>query len=296
MLQELLVLATAAVAGLAVTQAAGHVSFGPAPSRRLAGYLAPADTTAAETSRAARLDRALGLVPEQYARYLQCGAAGGPAGLLLLLGLPLVLALGAGALGYVLVDAFLKGRWRKARLSIESEIPTFVSRLGGQLLVTSSTEKALQEVTVTLNDDSLLRLWMEQLLAGLHMEGSRFLGAARERALAITPLLGLVVYEIGRLHETGGTGFAEAFATTAEEISAILEARSVASAKAEAARQAVLMMLGIMGGILILMLSSANVRAGFDDPLVQMVTLGSLGAMAFGYTYLNGMINDALEA
>ena len=60
-------------------------------------------------------------------------------------------------------------------------------------------------------------------------------------------------------------------------------------------RQAVLMMLGILGGIMLLMFSSPNIRQGFANVTVQVVTALAMAAMAFGYTFLNSMIDEALE-
>ena len=94
----------------------------------------------------------------------------------------------------------------------------------------------------------------------------------------------------------GGVGWGpRLFATTADELSSILEARAVAASKAEGARTAVLTMLVIMAVILGLMLSSPSIRAGFADPTAQIIALAALGAMAYGYFFLNGMIGEALE-
>jgi hypothetical protein len=210
--------------------------------------------------------------------------------------MPLAPALGGGALAYVLADEFLKGGPRKARLAIEQELPTFVSRLGGMLLVTGSPRAAVEEITATLIEGKPLRTWLERLLAGWQAQGEAFLAQAHLEANQISPLLGLTVYQIRRLAETGGAGAAKAFATTAEELSAILEARAVAGAKAEGARQAVLTMLGIMAVILGIMLSSPTIRQGYTDPTAQLVAAGALAVMGFGYVTLNSMIAEALEA
>jgi hypothetical protein len=209
--------------------------------------------------------------------------------------MPLVPALGGAGLSAILADEFLKGRARRARLAIERELPTFVSRLGGMLLVTSSPRLAVEETVNTLIEGQPLRLWLERLLAGWQTGGETYLATAHLEADKVSPLLGLTVYQIRRLAETGGAGFADAFATVAEELSAILEARAVAASKAEGARSAVLTMLAIMAVILGLMLSAPSIRAGYSDPTAQLVAAGALGAMAFGYAYLNGMIAEALE-
>jgi hypothetical protein len=288
---QLLVLLAAASAAATVAVTARQVALTPRTGQALAAYRAPATAGTTEVD----INSALGLVKPGYSRYVYAAVTLGALAALVLLGMPLVPAAGGSALAYILADEFLRGKTRKARLSIEGELPTFVSRLGGMLLVTSSPRAAVEEVTATLLPGRPLRTWMERLLAGWSSQGEAFLVNAHLEGNRISPLLGLTVYQIRRLAETGGAGFTKAFATTAEELSAILEARAVAGSKAEGARQAVLTMLAIMAVILGIMLSSPVIRQGYADPTSQMIAAGALGVMAFGYTQLNGMIADALE-
>jgi len=282
---------TALSAALTVAITARQVALAPRGGKALAAYRDGGAMPVVEVD----INSALGLVKPAYAKYLYLSVVGGAVLLLLLAGLPLAPALGGGALAYVLADEFLKGGPHKARLAIEQELPTFVSRLGGMLLVTGSPRAAVEEITATLIEGKPLRTWLERLLAGWQAQGEAFLAQAHLEANQISPLLGLTVYQIRRLAETGGAGAAKAFATTAEELSAILEARAVAGAKAEGARQAVLTMLVIMAVILGIMLSSPTIRQGYNDPTAQLVAAGALAVMGFGYVTLNGMIADALE-
>lgn len=302
--QEILLVAACALAGLTLTLVASriHISFSRAPSRALADYVAYANDAPESRSGEHLVDKdavillSLGLpVQENLLTTIRLGAGGIPVLLLMLFGFPLVPALGGGALIYILTDAYLNSQWRKMRVRIEGELPTFVSRLAGTLLVTGSPIKAISEVADTLNDDSQLNAWIQRMLSGTRMEGRQFFDQARAEAAIISPSLALVVFQMGRFFETGGAGFTKAFATTAEELSAILEARAIAGSKAESARQAVLMMLGIMGLIMLMMFSSPNIRQGFENVTVQVVTAAAMAAMAFGYSFLNSMIDEALE-
>ncbi|RME52561.1 MAG: hypothetical protein D6790_18545, partial [Caldilineae bacterium] len=264
-----------------------HLRLGPAPARVLARYLdaaQPEDSPSPSVSRERVILASLGLPPREGllpALKLSAGLLPGLA--LLLLGFPPVPAVGAGSLAAMLVHAGLEGRWRRFQMGIEAELPTFVSRLAATLLVTSSPLRALEEVTATLAEDSPLGAWMERLLAGLRTQGQSHLAQAREEAALLSPSLALVVFELGRFFETGGSGFARAFGATADQLAAILEARAVAGSKAESARSAVHTMLAIMGVILLLMLSSPVQRQGFAHPTAQLVTAASLAAMAYGY-------------
>ena len=302
--QEILLVAACALAGMTLAMMASriHISVSRAPSRALADYVAYANDDPAGRADDFLIDkeavilRSLGLpVQRNLLTMLRLGAGGGPMLLLMLVGFPLVPALGGGALCYILADAYLNGQWRKMRVRIEGELPTFVSRLAGTLLVTGSPIKAIAEVADTLSDDSPLNAWIQRMLAGTRLEGRQFFSQARAEAALISPSLALVIFQMGRFFETGGAGFTKAFATTADELSAILEARAIAGSKAESARQAVLMMLGILGGIMLLMFSSPNIRQGFANVTVQVVTALAMAAMAFGYSFLNSMIDEALE-
>lgn len=289
--QQLLVLLAALAAAATVAITARQVALAPRGGKALAAYRAEGAAPAVEVD----INQALGLVKPAYARYLYLLAVAGVAGVLLLAGMPLAPALGGGALAYVLADELLKGGPRKARLAIEQELPTFVSRLGGMLLVTGSPRAAVEEITATLLEGRPLRTWLERLLSGWQAQGEAFLAQAHLEANQISPLLGLTVYQIRRLAETGGAGATKAFATTAEELSAILEARAVASSKAAGARQSVLTMLVIMAVILGIMLASPTIRQGYRDPTAQLVAAGALAVMGFGYVTLNDMIAEALE-
>jgi len=288
--RQALALLAALAAAVTVAVVVERVRFARRANRALsASGAAPAPAIEVD------INSALGLVRPAYAPYVYAGAVLGALAALLLAGLPLAPAVGGAALAYVLADEFLKGRPRKVRLAIEQELPTFVSRLGGMLLVTAAPRTAVEEVTATLLEGRPLRVWLERLLAGWQARGESYLAAAHGEANAISPLLGLTVYQVRRLAETGSAGAARAFGTTAEELSAILEARAVAGAKAEAARQAVLTMLVIMAVILGIMLASPTIRQGYADPTAQLVAAGALAVMGFGYLTLNGMIADALE-
>ena len=287
----LVVLCAGAAAGTVATVLARVDLRASTRSRALAAYQAapPAEQARLE------INTALGLVQPAYSPFISIGVVAGALVGLLALGLPFVPALGGAALAYILAAEFLKGQVRKVRLGIEQELPTFVSRLGGMLLVTNAPRQALEEVTGTLLEGRPLRIWLEQLLAQWSAGGDSVLATAHLEANRISPLLGLTVYQIRRLTETGGAGFTRAFATTAEELSAILEARAVAGSKAEGARQSVLTMLAIMGVILVLMLSAPSIRTGYASPTAQLIAAVALAMMGFGYLYLNSMIADALE-
>ena len=214
---------------------------------------------------------------------------------MILLGYPVVPAAGISGLAFILVDEYLKGKPLQVRTQIEQELPPFLSRLSGSLAVTDAVRKALDDAIRSLPEVSPLAIWLDHCLRGVNQEGNAFYARARAEAQQISPMLAIVVFQISRLSETGGSGFSESFTILAEELGARQEARAVAGAKAGAARQAVLMMLGIMAGIMVMILGSPGMRQNFATPVAQLTSIICFSVMGFGYTYLHGMIADALE-
>jgi hypothetical protein len=291
-MQQVWVLTAAVVAGLTAIAVARVFLLAP---RGVGQALATYRAAPVQARKATDIYTVLGLVKPAYSKGLYVSVVGAAFGILFVLGLPFVPALGGAALAYILADEFLVGRTRQARLAIEAELPTFVARLSGMLLVNPAPRAAVEEVTQTLLEGQALRRWLERVLADWQTRGDAALTDAYLQGNRISSLLGLAMYQLRRLAETGGSGFVGAFTTTADAISAILEVRAVKGSKAAGARQAVLTMLVIMAAILAMILSSAAIRAAYADPQVQLISTLALGVMAFGYVQLNSMIADALE-
>ena len=238
----------------------------------------------------------LGLPPDpRLLAGIKIGSAIVPALLALLTGWPLIIALGTGGMIYMIVTAWLEGKWHAFQVKIEEGLPTFVAQLAGVLQITDSASVALDEVVKSMPQKTPLRQWMERFTTGVQLHGPAYAEKVRENAAEISPSLGLTVFFIGRLSETGGGQFADAFTTVADELGAILEARAVASSKASAAKQNVHMMIIILALISMLLFKSPDIRAGFAIPQVQIISAVALLAMVFGYSYMNSMIDEALE-
>ncbi len=272
-----------------------------APERGLAAYFerpgTDQKTDVLQISREAVILSSLGLPPDpRWLTGVRALSFIAPVVLILIAGWPVIIALGAGGLGYMLTSAWLDGRWRNFQVKLEEELPTFVAQLAGILQLTDSASAALTEVVKSMPQKSPLRLWMERFTTGVQLHGAVYAEKVREAAAEISPSLALTVFFIGRLSETGGGQFADAFTTIADELSAILEARAVASSKAASAKQNVHMMIGILAFISALLFRSPEIREGFAIPKVKIIVAIALMAMVFGYSYMTGMIDEALEA
>ena len=274
-----------------------------APERGLAAYYNVSEAgeggngdSLAAISKEGVILSSLGLPPDpRWLTGLKVGAFALPTIFILIAGWPLLMAAGAGGLAYMLVSAWLEGRWRDFQVRVEEDLPTFVAQLAGVLQLTDSASVALTEVVQSMPQKSPLRLWMERFTTGVQLHGPVYAERVREKAAEISPSLALTVFFIGRLSETGGGQFADAFTTVANELSAILEARAVASSKAASAKQNVHMMIAILAFISALLFRSPEIRQGFEIPQVKIITAVALLAMVFGYAYMNKLIDEALE-
>jgi hypothetical protein len=280
--------------GVAVATAAVEVArgLGPAPSCTLEAYRQGGEVTSRPAE--SNINIQLGLLKPSYARWLQALTLV-PGLVMIALGNPPIPSAGISALAFILLDEYLKGKPRRVRAQIEQELPPFLSRLSGALAVTDAVRKALDDCVGSIPEGSPLGTWLAYFLRGVSTEGAGYYRTARAEAERISPMLAIVVFQLSRLSETGGSGFGDSFTILAEELGARQEARAVAGAKAGAARQAVLMMLGIMAAIMVLLMSSAGMRQTFSQPIAEITGLICFTVMGFGYIYLNGMIAEALE-
>ena len=223
---------------------------------------------------------------------------GGGAGLAvaaLAVGLPPLMALAAFGIAWVVVDSLVNSAWAKLVGELERETPVFLSRLSHVVQVTPNVLVAVSEVGETLSPQGPLRAWAGRFVARVQAEGQAGFDAMLAEAQALSASLGLAVFEIGRLRETGGEGYAQAFAQSAESLSAILQGRAAGNAKAEGVRGAIRIVLGCLLGVMVLMLRTPQFAPTLQQPLMQLLYAGLLGWVAYGWIFTNGMIEEALR-
>lgn len=208
--------------------------------------------------------------------------------------LPIWVALGAGVVvGYWGVRGWIEGRWHKVVRSIEAEMPTFLRTLGSMVVVTPNVLDALEETIAALDENGPLRAWMKRFVQDLRLHGIKGFETMREEAGRISPALLLAVVEVGRLWETGGAQYAEAFRQAAENQARILRVRRQAQAEIDGARSTLRVILLTLGGAVYF-----SVRANpapFDAPLGRLSLL-ALGALtAIGWALLQSMLHEVLQ-
>jgi hypothetical protein len=210
-------------------------------------------------------------------------------------GFPPLTLIAGPALAWLLVGSLVEGAWTKMRREIENEIPTFLSRMSGTVQAEPNVLIALEDVTETLIPEGPLRSWMRRFLSRLSAEGRPAARPMLEEAEAISPSLGLAIFEVLRLWETGGEGYARAFARAAENLMGILDGRVQAYAKAAGAKSAIRVVLGALILVSIFMLRNPEMAATIRNPLIQIAYLVIAVWVAIGWYQINSMIEEAVQ-
>jgi len=233
---------------------------------------------------------------EQIALYGVCGLVGIALVIpILIVGLPPVLAIAAPFLGYVAINAYFDGKWEAVRLDIDKELPTMLTRLSSLLKANPNLIETLDNVAEGLDPDKPLKDWIRRFAARLQASGRQGLDETQAEAQRISPALLLAVVEIGRLWETGGSGYIEALRLAAVNMADLMETRSQASAVAAGAwgtaRTILLALSFTLGTVLVNPIS----KPAFQTPLMQGVMLAALIWAGFGYWNIKDAIAAVVE-
>lgn len=209
------------------------------------------------------------------------------------LGYPPLTWLAGPVIAWFAVDGMVSGAWMGMRRQIEQEVPTFLLRMSGTVQAEANVLSALEEVGATLNPGGPLQAWVGRFAARLQSGGRPAMQGMLEEGEVISPSLGLAVFEIARLWETGGTGYPQALAQAAENLAGILDGRAQAEAKAAGARRAILVVLGALVFVTAMLLRNPTLGVAARSPLVQIAYLVIAVWVAIGWSQVNSMIAEA---
>jgi Flp pilus assembly protein TadB len=212
---------------------------------------------------------------------------------LVILGTPPMLYLLAPLVGWAAVNGKINQEWQTMRLALEKELPTFLLRLSAAIQAVPNIPEAISDVAASLDPSGPLQAWMKRLLVAIQSSGRKGMDEMREEAASISPSLFMTILEIERLWQTGGSGYVEAFRLASDNMASILEARSMAAARADGAKSTVRVILIALGGALIFAMSSAAGGALFNTPLVQIGLLLAIAWAIIGWNVIGDMIREA---
>lgn len=209
--------------------------------------------------------------------------------------LPMVLLPAGVAIGYVFVKGVVEGKWGKMRVALEKELPAFLLRLAATLQATPNVIEAIADVTETLDPQGPLKAWLQRMLSAMQSVGQKGLEDLQEEAASISPSLMMVVLEISRLWETGGSGYIQSFQLAAQGLSNLLAARANAQAKADGAWGTIRVILLALGGAIVMAMSNPGSGYLFHTPLGQIGLLVLLAWGAVGWNVIGDAIREVTE-
>jgi hypothetical protein len=286
--------ASAAAMAFFAARAAGKWIVSRRAAARLAAFQVSGGRDIPPVSEAFRIRLALPFAPEgrEAETFLafRLAAAGLAAGALLFLGLPPVMALAAGLLGYLAAEEFVRSRWERFVREVEAGLPVFLERMAAMIQITPHILVAVGELAEAM-EESPLRAWLERFLARAR-QGEW--AAMEEEASRISPSLGLAIFLVRRAHETGGPGYGQALAAAASRLSGILAAREAARAKAEGVMGAVRTMALALAGVLFLFLGNPMIREAVAHPFVQIGYAAAMGVAGYGFFFIRDMVREAI--
>ncbi len=210
-------------------------------------------------------------------------------------GFPPLTIVAGPVIAWTMASSIVKGTWGDMRRKIEAEIPTFLSRMAGTIQAQPNVLGAIDEVAETLDPDAPLQAWLKRLVARLSAGGRPAFKSMLEEAESISPSLGLAVFEIGRLWETGGEGYSQAFSRAAENLMGILDSRAQADAKAAGSKSAIRVVLGALVLVTVMMLHNPTISRSMRSPLVQAGYVVIAVWVAIGWNQINSMIEEAVQ-
>jgi len=231
--------------------------------------------------------------PALYLTYLVVG------GVLLipvfLFGLPLVLMLGIPFLGFIAVNALVDSKWQALRMELEREIPVMLARLSSLLKANPNLIETLENIAEGLDPQKPLQRWVLRLANKLQAQGRKGLEDMQAEAHLISPSLLLAVVEIGRVWETGGSGYSEALRMAAANLSDLMETRSQAYAVSTGAWSTARTILLALGFTLVMVIVNPVSKHYFATPVIQTALLLVMVWGGIGYWNIRDSINDVVE-
>lgn len=204
------------------------------------------------------------------------------------------LPIGLGA-GYFLVGSFIRSRWRKQQIALEKEIPTIMRNLSGILKTDASPIAALSKASQALQPEGPLKAWLGYLLDEVQAKGIGVLSRLQAEAGEISASLALCVFEIGRMAETGGGGYARAFKDAADNLALLLEVRAEAHSEVKGALGLAKLIIAIAAGIYIFLVTNPGGSVIFSTPTMKMMLAGSVAWGVFGWFWIQKMVQEAVR-
>ena len=274
-----------------------------AEKRVAAAYTTPGDEPAINPKDPAQRLAAAGLRsehPRLMWLLLNWGPLAATVMIMLAVGFPLPVVIGAGGIALVAPQQWLAGRAKDRGRQIDQDLPQAYVELLAILRASPDVAVALEEVAAGLEQakgptalSTELRVTAQE--AALASIGRvQALQNLQTRAASVSLAnLGLLLERFAQTGAGQGDSFFEAFATGAGNVQSILEARQRAQAKAADSMQSARLVPMLLGVTLLFFMNDPSFRGAFALPRVQLILAGPVVVMYAGYLIMADMAREA---
>ena len=213
---------------------------------------------------------------------------------LLIVGLPVVTSLSGFLAGIVFVNGWVTRSWNKMRTEMEAEIPSLLTRLSSALQIAPNVPGALEIVGDTLRRDGPLHTWTVELAGRMHAEGHGAMDEVRKDAASVSPSLSIVTELIGRMWQTGGSGYHAAFSAASENLESILDARVMARAKGGSAQKTANTLVVLIVVMIAFLTRGDAMREVTQQPFVQAAYAVIVLVVVYGHSVISDIIDNSV--
>jgi hypothetical protein len=213
---------------------------------------------------------------------------------ILLIGLPPLVATVGAFSGAIIMNGFIDGAWSKVRMSVEGELPLFLTGLSSTIQVTPNVLAAVEDESNSLDPEGSLKPWLRtRFLKEGQAHGPAAIEGLVEEAFGLSESLGIVTFLVGRMWRTGGSEWINAFDQASRNIENVLDARINAQAAGDTAKGSVKIVAFMNIVVIVMMVRNPNFAESLANPLVQIIYAVAALMMIFGWFFINKMVDEA---
>jgi hypothetical protein len=213
---------------------------------------------------------------------------------ILLIGLPPLVATVGAFSGTIIMNGFIDGAWSKVRMSVEGDIPLFLTGLSSTIQVTPNVLAAVEDESNSLDPEGSLKPWLRtRFLKEGQAHSTAAIEGLVEEAFGLSESLGIVTFLVGRMWRTGGSEWINAFDQASRNIENVLDARINAQAAGDTAKGSVKIVALMNIVVIVMMVRNPNFAESLANPLVQIIYAVAALMMIFGWFFINRMVDEA---
>lgn len=202
---------------------------------------------------------------------------------------------GGAAAGFVLVEVWVASVWGRMRTDINEDLPVYFRNLAGVLKVNTNIVNAMDTASQVLDENRPLYQWVQYAVR--EAQGAPYaLADLVDEAYALSPHLGMMMFQVRRYSETGGTGYTNGFRLAADGIAEMLDIKRLGISQAKRAYNLIYMFIALSVFSLGVMIWNPTGREMFlHSTMGRLALLGVFVIALAGYFFIRETIQEAVE-